>query len=136
MNVDESDSATGQPHYSFIRFDIDDWISDQRIDEVTLRLVVANTMKAAGPRSGEIWEVTPFTYDDLLVAAPAWVGQGPVSPDAGAVNQGEAVTWTLPASVVGAGTAVFLGVYPLSTDGVDYWKLNGADPPRLTIGYH
>jgi hypothetical protein len=37
---------------------------------------------------------------------------------------------------VDASAAVFLGIHPLSSDGVDYWKLNGADPPRLIIGYH
>lgn len=135
MNVDSSDSTTGQPNISFLRFELDGSLSGRSIEAVELRLVVADTPKASGTRSGEVWEVQAFTYDDLFVGAPAQIGQLELAGDQGAVSQGQVVTWTLPQALVSPGASIFLGVYPLSSDGVDYWTLTGAVPPQLHVVY-
>jgi hypothetical protein len=133
MNVDESDSATGEPNYAFVRFDIDAWLADETIDAVTLRLVAADTAKAEGPNSGEVRQVEPFVYDDLLMGAPQSIQL--LSGDVGRVVQGQIVEWDLSVIIVSAGAVICLGVVPQSSDGVDYWNLNGITPPRLIVAY-
>jgi hypothetical protein len=38
--------------------------------------------------------------------------------------------------VIDGGEAVYLRIYPVSSDGVDSWKLDGPAPPRLIVVYH
>ena len=136
MSVDTSDSVTLLPIHSFIRFDIDDTIANKTIDAVTLRLQVTGSMKASSTQSGEIWRVQSFTESSLKISEPAKVGMTPIGMDKGAVTQNQVLTWSLPTDIVAPNQGVFLGVFPLSSDGVNYYNTAGAEPPRLTIQYH
>lgn len=136
MSVDSSDSTTLLPIHSFIRFDIDDAIMGKTIDTVTLRLKVTASMKASSTQSGEIWRVQLFTESSLHMSEPAKVGGTPIGMDKGAVIQNQVLDWSLPASLVAPNQGVFLGVFPLSSDGVNYYNTDGAEPPRLIIHYH
>lgn len=136
MSVDTSDSATLLPIHAFVRFDIDDTIANKTVDSVTLQLQATNNMKASSNQSGEIWRVQSFTKASLQMSEPAKVGNVPIGPDQGAVTQNQVLTWSLPTSIVGPNQGVFLGIFPLSSDGVNYYNTDGVVPPRLTIQYH
>ena len=43
------------------------------------------------------------------------------------------VDWSLPTTSVAANTSLYLGFIPASNNGVTYWNLNGATPPKLII---
>lgn len=136
MSVDSSDSTTLLPIHAFIRFDLDDTIANKTVDSVTLRLKVTSNMKASSNHTGEIWRVQSFTEASLKMTEPAKVGATPVGADKGAVTQNQNLDWDLPTSLVAPNQSVFLGVFPLSSDGVNYYNTDGAEPPRLTIQYH
>lgn len=136
MSVDTSDSMTLLPIHSFIRFDIDGIIANKTIDTVTLRLTVTASMKASSTQSGEIWRVQSFSENSLHMSEPAKVGMTPIGVDKGAVTQNQVLTWSLPTDLVEPNQSVFLGIFPLSSDGVNYYNTAGAEPPRLTIQYH
>lgn len=136
MAVDTSDSATLLPIHSFIRFDIDGTIANKTIDAVTLRLTVTNDAKAPSNQSGEIWRVQSFTASSLEMSEPAKMGTSPIGADKGAVTANQVLDWSLPTNIVAANQGVFLGVFPISSDGVNYYNTAGAEPPRLTIQYH
>ena len=136
MSVDSSDSMTLLPVRSFIRFDIDDIIANKTIDAVTLRLGVTGNAKASSNQSGEIWQVSSFTEPSLHMSEPAKVGMSPIGANQGAVLQNQTLIWSLPTNLVAPNQSVFLGVFPLTSDGVNYYNTAGAQPPRLTILYH
>ncbi len=136
MSVDSSDSTTLLPIHSFIRFEIDDSIANKTIDSVTLRLKVTSSIKASSTQTGEIWRVQTFTENSLHMSEPAKVGATAIGADKGAVALNQVITWSLPTTLVMANQSVFLGVFPLTSDGVNYYNTDGAEPPRLTIQYH
>ena len=136
FSIDQSDSGTLKPIYAFLRFDVDDTIAGKTLDKVTLRLTASNTAKAASNASGEIWEVEPFTLASLSTTVPAKQGNMAISPNQGAVALNQVVNWSLPKGTVSANQSVYLGVYPLSSDGTNYWNNDGAAPPQLIIDYH
>jgi len=136
MSVDTSDSTTLLPIHSFIRFDIDGVIANKTIDTVTLRLEVTASVKASSTQSGEVWQVSSFTENSLSMSEPTKVGSMPIGADKGAVTQHQVITWSLPTNIVAPNQGVFLGLFPISSDGVNYYNTKGAEPPRLTIQYH
>jgi hypothetical protein len=136
MSVDTSDSVTLLPIHAFVRFDLDDAFANKTVDEVTLRLQVTGSMKASSTQSGEIWQVDSFSKLTLQMSEPAKVGASPIGMDKGAVTQNQVLTWTLPTNIVAPNQSVFLGIFPLSSDGVNYYNTDGAQPPRLTVRYH
>jgi hypothetical protein len=125
-----------KPIYAFLRFEVNGTIANKVVDAVTLRLTATDAPKAPGNASGEIWEVESFTMATLATTVPAKLGNTAISPNQGAVTQNQEISWPLPSGIVAPNTAVFLGLYPLSTDGVNYWNNDGAAPPQLIIDYH
>ncbi|MBK9258438.1 MAG: hypothetical protein IPM54_01225 [Polyangiaceae bacterium] len=136
MSTDENDSTTMLPIYAFVRFDIDGTITNKIVDAVTLKLTVTDSSKAPGPHSGEIWQVEPFSEADLSNGVPAKVGGVPIGPDKGAVTQSQVITWSLPKNLAAPNAGVHLGLFPLSSDGVNYWNRAGKSPPELIVEYH
>lgn len=133
ISVDlEVDLATGARH-SFVRFDLDDALSGHVVTAVVLRLTVPIVMGAESNQTGQVWEVAPFTRADLFNGVPAQVGGAPLAGDMGAVVQGQVVDFSLPTTAVASGASVFLGLIPVSTNGVDYFNLAGTSPPELRI---
>lgn len=132
MGVD-SDVGMLVTRHSYLRFDLDEQLAGLRVTEVLLEITVSDHDDAESSSSGEIWQVEPFTRADLFVAAPAAVGPTALVGDNGAVAQLQTVVFALPVALVMPGAPVFLGVLPLETDGIDYWNLDGATPPRLVV---
>jgi hypothetical protein len=137
LTIDKPDEgSTGFTAYAFVRFDVAPWLADVTIDAVALRMVVTTGPQAASAQSGEVWRVAPFTQEDLTGKVPIQVGQAPIAPDHGPVVQNERVEWPLPTDVLDGSGVLALGIFPVSSDGVDYWKLNGPAPPELLVVYH
>ncbi len=138
MTVDaEWNSMTDPtPRHSYLRFDLDGTIAGKTIDSVAVRLHVPNISGSESTQTGEVWEVDPFDRPALFVAAPMTVGGAPLSPNQGAVSLDQDVFFPLPTDSVTANGSVYLGILPLSTNGVDYFNALGAEPPALVISYH
>jgi hypothetical protein len=138
MTVDtEWNSMTDPtPRHVYLRFDLDGTIAGKTVDAVAVRLHVPNTSGADSPQTGDMWEVDPFDRPSLFVGAPMTVGAAPVSPNLGAVGLDQDVFFPLPTDSVTANGSVFLGILPLSANGVDYFNALGAEPPALVVDYH
>ena len=133
MRVDTQFTELGnEPATAWLRFDVDDTVVVTGSTTVTLQLVVGDTPDGDSNASGEVWEVEPFTAADLSNTQPATVG-AVLGDDLGAVTFGETVQWSLPSTLIAPGESVYLGVLPVSNNGVDYWNANGDEPPRLII---
>jgi hypothetical protein len=124
------------PRQVYLRFEIGNELAGKTIDLAGVHLRVPSTSGSDSNQTGDMWLVAPFDRAALFVAAPATMGSRPISPDQGTVAQGELVVFPLPASAVVAGGTVYLGILPLSTNGVDYFNLAGEDPPVLVVDYH
>jgi hypothetical protein len=133
FTVDASDGPMSNVIHGYLRFNLDNQLAGRTVTNVTLRLTVGTNMNAQAPMSGEIWQVAPFTRPDLFLMIPAAMTM--LASDQGAVVLGQVVDSVLPTSLVAANGAVYLGVVPLAsrTDGVDYWNLQGVDPPKLIV---
>jgi hypothetical protein len=131
--VDAQDSTTGQPWDAFVRFDLDGAIAGHTVVAVKLELTATDSARAPSDNSGVVWKSSPFTAMDLSMAEPAKVGAAAIAPSQGAVIKLQVVRWPLPTSVVAANAAVYLELESPSVDGVNYWDLTGANPPRLLI---
>lgn len=119
----------------FVRFDLDSTLVGKTVDSVTLRLTTLNRGGANSDKSGDIWQVTPFTLASLAMAQPTSIG--PVlAADLGPVELATDCFWVLPKGVVAPNAPVFLGIDTGSVDGVRYWNDHGAVPPLLTVQYH
>jgi len=136
MSVDLEEGMPPTPRISFLRFDLDAQLAGKSVDSVELRLSVPMFVGAESNDSGEVWRVTEFDRAALFTAAPTKVGASPAAASVGAVAQGQTVVFELPSSLVSAGGSVYLGVFPLSTNGVDYSNVLGAVPPALVITAH
>lgn len=137
LTIDGSDGMPAHAWYTYLRFDPDPAaLAGKTIDALALRLVVGPAMGDASTQGGEIWEVAPFSAADLSVAAPAPVGMAPIAASPGAVTNNQAVTWDLPIGLLAAGGPVHLGVLPVNSDGVDYYRPATAMPPRLVVTLH
>ena len=66
------------------------------------------------------------------MSTPEALGNAPIAGTQGAVTRLQVVEWPLPTAVVAAGV-VFLRLATPSSDGVNYWNLDGPEPPRLVI---
>jgi hypothetical protein len=130
--IDIRDSMTNDPWQSFMRFDTDTDLVGRTITKVSLRMVITAANNAAGPDTGSVFAVQPFTLQSLSGSVPAKVG-GQLAGSQGAVDKGDVVTWTLPPSSVTGGVPVYLGLYANDDDGVNYFNRDGATPPRLII---
>jgi hypothetical protein len=132
MVVDLKDSMTNEPWHAYIRFDIDGALAGKMITKVTLRLMTTTDAKAPGPNSGSIYRVEQFTLASLSMTTPATMG-AEIGAAKAPIAANTAYTWVLPSSLVTANGAVYLGVLPNVTDGVNYYNTSGATPPRLIV---
>ena len=128
--VDVDDSGVG-PFHAYLRFDLDGVLDPDSVVSVTLRMTATNVTMSSS--SGEVHLVEPFDLMDLYALQPATIG--PVlAPDQGAVAAGDVVEWSLPPDLLPLGDpSLHLGILPLSMDGIDYWNLDGAQPPELVV---
>ncbi|NUO52798.1 MAG: hypothetical protein HOV80_28465 [Polyangiaceae bacterium] len=138
MTVDSEWNAMTDPtpRHSYLRFDLDGAIAGKTVDSVAVRLHVPNIAGAESTQTGDMWEVEPFDRPSLFGSVPMNVGAAPISPNLGAVSLDQDVFFPLPTDSVAADGSVFLGILPLSTNGVDYFNALGAEPPALVISYH
>lgn len=130
--IDIRDATTNQPWQAFIRFEVDDALQGKTITKVVLRMLTTTAANAPGPDSGSVFEVKPFTLSSLSMAAPDKVG-AQLAGNQGAVGAADVVSWTLPPSLVTPGAPVYLGLFANDDDGVNYFNLDGATPPRLIV---
>jgi hypothetical protein len=128
------DSSSGQldmlPLISFLIFQLDGVTNPQ---SAWLELTVSGT--SSSESTGELWQVTDFDYDDLLVQQPVQTGTGPLATDQGAVGSSERVEFPLPLEAVDGAQTLYLGLFPKSSDGLRYENHPG-DPstrPRLLV---
>lgn len=135
MRSDNLVNATGNPAYSFVRFDVDGTIAGRTVTSVLLRLTVSDLADANSAQSGDIWEVETFNRQGLFNAVPAQIGAAPWVPSIGAVVQNQLVEVSLPNDSVAANEPTTLGIFTAISDGVFYFNLNGAVPPELVIDY-
>jgi hypothetical protein len=137
MTVDSVNSGlTGSPaSAAFLSFALDAAFAGKQVLAVRLQLTVSNHSNANSNKSGEIWSVEPFTRPDLFTTVPAQQGGAPLAVDLGPVVQLQVVEWQLPTSAVTAGQSVYLGVFPTSSDGVDYYAKISPAPPKLIVEY-
>lgn len=133
MAVDGNDSALDIEFASFLRFSIPSALANRTVTSATLVLYATDNVKADGPSSGEVWLVEAFDAQSLFSAAPAKVGTQRLSPDQGAVDQNDTITWPLPSSVINAGQNLHLGVFALNDEGVNYWNNSGDVAPELIV---
>lgn len=131
--IDLRDSTTNEPWHAYVRFDLDGELAGKTVTKLVLRLVVTNASNAPGPDSGSVFEVQPFTLASLSMTAPAKVGNA-IAPSTGAVAAGDVVDFTLATPALArANSPVYLGLFPNDDDGVNYFNLDGAMPPRLIV---
>lgn len=135
MVIDMKDSATLNPWQGYVRFDLDTAIAGKTIVKVQLRVVATNDAKAPGGNTGEVWKVQSFTLQSLTGTTPAKIGASPLAGTQGAVIKLGPIAWPLPLDTVASGGAVFLAVITTASDGVNYWNIDGANPPRLAIDF-
>jgi hypothetical protein len=128
---DRNDTATLTPWYAYVRFDFDSQLAGAKLASVVLRAAATDSADAPSNMSGEIWQVSEFTETDLATTVPTKLAR--LAPDQGAVVNRQIVEWQLPAMSIAAGTPLCLGILPTTDDGVHYWNLLGADPPRLIV---
>lgn len=124
------------PRHSYLRFDLDGTLAGKTIDGATLRVRVTAISGAESNQTGELWQVQPFTRNDLFVSTPSAVGSSPIADDQGPVALSELVSFSVPTSLISPNGSVYLGLLPLTTNGVDYYNANGAEPPVLVVDYH
>jgi hypothetical protein len=138
MTVDSEFDAISDPtpRHVYLRFNLDGILAGKTIDAVNVRLHVPDTNGSNSTHSGDMWEVAPFDRQALFVGPPAQVGSSPISPNLGAVGIDSDVLFPLPTDSVTAGGSVYLGILPLSTNGVDYLNNGGSEPPALVVDYH
>ncbi len=132
LSVDLDDDELGVPFYSYLRFDIDTSIPRSDVRAVVLRLVISDNPEADGPSTGEIWRVAPFAASDLYAQAPALRGATPIGAAQGPVDQLQVIEWSLATDVIDD-EPLCIAIVPISDAGVNYWNLEGVDPPRLRI---
>ena len=92
--------------HSYLRFDFDGALAGAEVLEVALEITVSDVASSNGDSSGQLWEVEPFTRDDLFVGPPPKAGTAPLAGDQGSVDLSETVTFALPTSSVIAGSSL------------------------------
>jgi len=129
--IDQSDPTTMKPWYSYLRFDLDGALAGRTVASVVLRAVATDAADAMSNMSGEVHAVSAFSEQDLATTVPTKLTK--LASDQGAVTQLQIVTWSIPDANPAPNASIYLGIYPISGDGVHYWNLLGTEPPRLVI---
>jgi hypothetical protein len=134
LAIDGMVDATGTRMFTaYIRFDTDAQLVGKTITAVSLILTNSGIGSADSDQSGEVWSVSAFTETTLSTMAPTKIGGVALAPTQGAVALGQVVTFVLPPGIVAANQPVYLGLYPDSGDGVQYWDTTGTAPPVLHV---
>lgn len=86
-------------------------------------------------QSGEVWAVEAFAADSLETAVPAQSGASPLADDMGVAPANSPIIFELPPDAVEGKTSLYLGLFPTTADGADFWDHEGDVPPQLEIVY-
>jgi hypothetical protein len=131
LTVDLQNNTGIGPFHGYLRFDLDGALDPDLVVSVTLRLVATDS--SSSPSSGEVHRVEPFELMDLFAYQPATIGPL-LAPAQGPVAGGDVVEWLLPPNELPLDEpSLYFGIVPLSSDGIDYWNLDGAQPPELVV---
>lgn len=133
LSVDLMAGADMVPTAGYLAFSLPIAYPEGSVAALRLRLTTLDPINAAGNQSGEVWRVESFAEDSLVAAVPAQAGTEALAADLGMVQPATEIIWELPPGTVEGVSSVFLGVFPVTTDGVDYWAHDGAAPPTLEI---
>lgn len=104
--------------------------------------LVLHTAKGDGESSnqtGAVWKVKEFDLDKLSNLAPPTVGDEPLGMDQGMAGNSSTISWAIPASAFTEGEPLYLGVFPTTDDGVNYWNLDAMkadERPALVVHFN
>lgn len=132
MVADGLDAGSDQESRIFIRFPALPNANVEDVVAVRLELTVTDDANAASSSSGEVFETVPFGLAELQSDQPSIVG-GVIGEDQGDVTELRVVTFQLPTAVLVQDQALHLSIVNPTSNGVNYWNLDGTDPPRLVI---
>lgn len=104
-------------------------------DIVEVRLRLHTLPMTDSPQTGEVWAVESFTPMSIETVLPAQVGAAPLAPDMGASLGDVDVVWVLPNDAVTPNADAYLGIFPIDTDGVDFYSHLGPSPPVIEVEY-
>ena len=116
-------------------FTLDDTFAGQSVTQATLEVYTTGGVEAASIASGEVWAVEPFTTAEFELELPAKLGVEPLAPDPGAALIHQPIQWELPTEIAIPNTQLYLCVYPLSDDDVQFFSREGQRSPVLLIEY-
>lgn len=128
-----SDAAGGPPTAAFLRFNLNNAFAGKTVTAVALEVTVMSDVDSASVSSGEVWSVSTFTRPTLFNSVPSKGVK--LAGNIGPLAVNTTYQWSLPTSSVAPGAAACFGIFPISTDGVDYQNTKGAKPPRLIVTY-
>jgi hypothetical protein len=133
LTVDSTTEIAGNDTAAaaLLAFELDDSFIAANVVAVKLQLATGG-LGSESESSGEVWEVAPFTRNDLFGTLPAKQGAAPIADPLIGVAACTVVEWTLPLAVEPS-TTVYLGVFPRSSNGVDYFGIGGDFAPRLIV---
>jgi len=105
------------------------------IVEVRLRLRTHSNPSSDSNQTGEVWLVDAFTEDSLQSTLPQTVQAMPLAGDMGPSLPDTDNVWVLPEDVLVPDATLHLGIYGVTTDGVDYVTHLGDPAPVLEVDY-
>lgn len=103
--------------------------------QIRLRIHVSDVVSADSDQSGEVWAVTSFTPDSLTSTLPMQEGGMPIADDLGPSLPNTDNVWVLPGGLVEPDKVLTLGLYALTTNGVDYDTHEAMAAPTVEIDY-
>ena len=133
MTVDLLDDTKQIPYHIYLSFQLDAQIAGKVCTKATVTLTVADQGNAKADQSGKLWQVDTFDASSLALELPTQIK--PLGADKGPVQLSQPVSWDIPTSLVSASGTVYLGVFPTTTDGVEYWNSgpSAKTPPVLEV---
>jgi hypothetical protein len=130
FTIDAAD-VDGQVSNGWLRFDLDDQLEGAELVSAELVLRVGPEEFDESDQTGEVWLVEAFDALSLMTADPGALEI--VAEDLGAVAVDTVVVFELPLAVIVPGSALYLGLFATTDDGLDYLSHTSDDPPRLVI---
>jgi len=116
---------------AYLRFDFEQTIDADAVQEVRLQLTVPDCEPCEGERPGDVYGVEAFELEDLSMAPPEIVdflveGMGPVVRD-------EVIEIVLPADRLFPADRVHLALVPTTANEVHFFNTRGLEPPVLVV---
>jgi hypothetical protein len=127
----DSDDVDGNVSNGWLRFDLDDALEGAAIVDVQLVLRVGSDRFDESDQSGELWTVAEFDAGVLAMGDPTPIEL--VAADLGVVALDAEVVFDVSPDLVVPSSALCFGLFPSTSDGLDYWGHGSDDPPRLVI---